>query len=153
MRAKYEQEVEGRAKEIALAKKKSEKAFDEYERACKLREAALDKLRNLEINKLNEKIERLIADDNPLQRTREEAEELEKVYAEEERIARKELERALQIRSDLYSCNVIFSKYRTLPAIASILEYLESGRCEALSGPDGAYNLYESERLRRFDYH
>ena len=72
MRAKYEQEVEGRAKEIALAKKKSEKAFDEYERACKLREAALDKLRNLEINKLNEKIERLIADDNPLQRTREE---------------------------------------------------------------------------------
>lgn len=91
MRAKYEQEVEGRAKEIALAKKKSEKAFDEYERACKLREAALDKLRNLEINKLNEKIERLIADDNPLQRTREEAEELEKVYAEEERIARKEL--------------------------------------------------------------
>ena len=117
MRAKYEQEVEGRAKEIALAKKKSEKAFDEYERACKLREAALDKLRNLEINKLNEKIERLIADDNPLQRTREEAEELEKVYAEEERIARKELERALQIRSDLYSCNVIFSKYRTLPAM------------------------------------
>ena len=68
----------GRAKEIALAKKKSEKAFDEYERACKLREAALDKLRNLEINKLNEKIERLIADDNPLQRTREEAEELER---------------------------------------------------------------------------
>lgn len=146
LRAKYEQEVEERAKEIALAKKKSEKAFDEYERACKLREAALDKLRNLEINKLNEKIERLIADDNPLQRTREEAEELEKVYAEEERIARKELERALQIRSDLYSCNVIFSKYRTLPAIASILEYLEPGRCEALSGPDGAYNLYESER-------
>lgn len=61
LRAKYEQEVEERAKEIALAKKKSEKAFDEYERACKLREAALDKLRNLEINKLNEKIERLIA--------------------------------------------------------------------------------------------
>lgn len=146
LRAKYEQEVEGRAKEIALAKKKSEKAFEEYERACKLREATLDKLRNLEINKLNEKIERLIVDDNPLQRTREEAQELEKVYAEEERMARKELERALQIRSDLYSCNVIFSKYRTLPAIASILEYLESGRCEALSGPDGAYNLYESER-------
>ena len=121
LRAKYEQEVERASEGNSLSKKEVGKAFDEYERACKLREAALDKLRNLEINKLNEKIERLIADDNPLQRTREEAEELEKVYAEEERIARKELERALQIRSDLYSCNVIFSKYRTLPAIASIL--------------------------------
>lgn len=30
-------------------------------------------------------------------------------------------------------------------AVCSICEYLESGRCSELSGPDGAYNLFEME--------
>ena len=44
-----------------------------------------------------------------------------------------------------YSLDIIFPKYHNLPALTSIYEYLTSGRCEKLTGPDGAYNLYESE--------
>ena len=44
-----------------------------------------------------------------------------------------------------YEKNVIFPKYRNLVAITMINEYLESGRCYELEGPDGAYNIYENE--------
>ena len=56
--------------------------------------------------------------------------------------ALKSLENAL---SKLYEDNIIFSKYRNLVAITAINEYLESGRCFELEGPNGAYNLYEME--------
>ena len=52
------------------------------------------------------------------------------------------LENALE---QLYAENVIFPKYRNLVAITAINEYLLSGRCDKLEGPDGAYNLYEME--------
>ena len=45
----------------------------------------------------------------------------------------------------LYEHDVIFPKYRNLPALTSIYEYFLTGRCEELSGPHGAYNLYEDE--------
>lgn len=52
------------------------------------------------------------------------------------------LEKALD---NLYNENIIFPKYRNLVAITAINEYLLSGRCKTLEGPDGAYNLYETE--------
>ena len=52
------------------------------------------------------------------------------------------LERALQ---ELYDQNVVFPKYRNMVAITTINEYLSSGRCFELEGPNGAYNLYEME--------
>lgn len=45
----------------------------------------------------------------------------------------------------LYNQNVIHTKYRNLTSCCMFLEYLESGRCDALTGANGAYNLYESE--------
>ncbi|MBE5778815.1 MAG: hypothetical protein E7331_05725 [Clostridiales bacterium] len=45
----------------------------------------------------------------------------------------------------LYASDVIFPKYRNLPALTSISEYLITGRCDSLTGPHGAYNLYEEE--------
>lgn len=45
----------------------------------------------------------------------------------------------------VYSKNSIYPKYRNLPALTSIYEYYVTGRCEELSGPYGAYNLYEDE--------
>lgn len=45
----------------------------------------------------------------------------------------------------LYAEDIIFPKYRNLVAITAINEYLLSGRCYSLEGPDGAYNLYEME--------
>ena len=47
------------------------------------------------------------------------------------------LELALQKH---YEQNVIFPKYRNLVAITTINEYLMSGRCYELEGPNGAYN-------------
>ena len=55
---------------------------------------------------------------------------------------REELKSAL---SKYYEGDVIYPKYRNLPALTSIYEYLTSGRCSELTGSDGAYNLYESE--------
>lgn len=45
----------------------------------------------------------------------------------------------------VYDCGYLYPKYRNLVAVCTILEYLESGRCETLTGSDGAYNLYENE--------
>ena len=45
----------------------------------------------------------------------------------------------------LYDLDIIYSKYRNFVAISTIYEYLASGRCHRLDGPDGAYNLYEIE--------
>ena len=52
------------------------------------------------------------------------------------------LEAALQA---LYDENIIFPKYRNMVAITTINEYLMSGRCYELEGPNGAYNMYEME--------
>lgn len=45
----------------------------------------------------------------------------------------------------LYKIGVIYPKYRNIVAVSTIYEYLSSGRCDRLDGPNGAYNLYEME--------
>lgn len=46
----------------------------------------------------------------------------------------------------LYAKNIIYSKYQNdLVAICMFHEYFESGRCNALTGHEGAYNIYEQE--------
>ena len=57
----------------------------------------------------------------------------------------KSLSETQAVLDKLYSLDVIYPKYRTLPALTSIYEYLVTGRCEELSGAHGAYNLYEDE--------
>lgn len=50
----------------------------------------------------------------------------------------------------LYSCGVVYEKYRNPVALASFYDYLAAGRCTTLTGADGAYNIYENEiRLDR----
>ena len=51
----------------------------------------------------------------------------------------------IKCKYELYSCNIIFPKYRNPVALATFYEYLDSGRCSALEGAGGAYNLYEGE--------
>lgn len=50
-----------------------------------------------------------------------------------------------EILRQYYDLNIIYPKYRGLVPISFLYEYLISGRCFSLVGPDGAYNLYESE--------
>ena len=54
----------------------------------------------------------------------------------------KEVENALD---RIYSCNIVFKKYRGLVPVAMFCEYIESGRCSDLEGHEGAYNIYENE--------
>ncbi len=64
----------------------------------------------------------------------------------------KELEDAKKIYIDtnkaiqeMYSLGIVYEKYHDIVAISTFYEYLMSGRCSALEGTDGAYNLYENE--------
>ena len=50
-----------------------------------------------------------------------------------------------ELLDKLYNKNIIYPKYCTLPALTSIYEYFMTGRCTELTGPHGAYNLYEDE--------
>lgn len=55
------------------------------------------------------------------------------------------LENCYKCRNELYGYNIIYYKYRNLPALSTFHEYLLLGRCSMLSGANGVYNLYESE--------
>ncbi len=46
----------------------------------------------------------------------------------------------------LYGNGTIYSKYRRLSPVSRFYEYIASGRCLGLEGPEGAYDLYEKER-------
>lgn len=49
----------------------------------------------------------------------------------------------------LYAQDVIFPKYRGLLALCSLHEYLQTGRCDKLEGPNGAYALLEAELAQK----
>lgn len=55
------------------------------------------------------------------------------------------LKETQQTLDRLYSVGWIFPKYQNYVAVCSFYEYFLTGRCAILTGPDGAYNLYESE--------
>ena len=69
----------------------------------------------------------------------------DKIISEEINTILEKYKEMYSLRQEYYSIGKIYEKYRNLPALSMICEYLESGRCERLEGADGAYNLYESE--------
>ena len=44
-----------------------------------------------------------------------------------------------------YDTDIIYPKYRSLIPVTMFCEYIASGRCTALQGHEGAYNIYENE--------
>ncbi len=55
------------------------------------------------------------------------------------------LKKTLEAKIVYEKSEVIFPKYHDLVAYSQFYEYFQSGRCTSLTGPDGAYNLYENE--------
>lgn len=53
--------------------------------------------------------------------------------------------KTLEIVDKLYDLDIIYEKYQELIPVSSFYEYIASGRCNSLTGPSGAYNLYENE--------
>ena len=60
-------------------------------------------------------------------------------------IMRGKLSETNRVLSALYQKGYIYEKYHNLPALTSIAEYFLTGRCDTLTGPHGAYNMYEDE--------
>lgn len=48
----------------------------------------------------------------------------------------------------IYSHNVLPAKYRNLNAVATLFEYLNTGRCNTIQGHGGIYDTYETERVQ-----
>lgn len=57
----------------------------------------------------------------------------------------KELNIAKNNRMKLYSENILPIKYRSLSAVATLYEYLETGRCNTIQGHGGIYDTYEND--------
>ena len=55
------------------------------------------------------------------------------------------LESLTNVLEQHYALGILYPKYRNFVSVSAINEYLSSGRCDRLEGPDGAYNLYEME--------
>ena len=45
----------------------------------------------------------------------------------------------------VYSCDIVYPKYRNFIAMCTMYEYFDSHRCDTLTGHEGAYNIYENE--------
>lgn len=48
-----------------------------------------------------------------------------------------------------YNMGYLYPKYRRIVPVCAFCEYLEAGRCDSLTGPNGAYNIYENEVLMK----
>lgn len=63
-----------------------------------------------------------------------------------------EKKRTLNALNQMYAIGIIHPKYRYLVAIASFYDYFDTGRCNTLVGPNGAYAIYEEElRFQRIE--
>lgn len=67
------------------------------------------------------------------------------ILSQEIKTGRETLTATQNVLQQYYGMDLIYPKYRNLPAVSMFCEYLSSGRCAQLEGPDGAYNLYEKE--------
>lgn len=66
-------------------------------------------------------------------------------FRKEQKQVWQQIKESESILAKLYSYNILYPKYRQMVSVATIFEYLDSGRCFSLSGTEGAYNLYEDE--------
>ena len=77
------------------------------------------------------------------------AKELEQIRALT--MQKKELDDKIAITENLmeryYAFNIIKPKYRSLVPVVTMYEYFDYERCYSLTGPQGAYNLFESESM------
>lgn len=53
-----------------------------------------------------------------------------------------------RMSSEFYKTNYIHPNYRSLIPISSIFNYIETGQCSTLQGPNGAYRMHEQDALQ-----
>lgn len=55
------------------------------------------------------------------------------------------LQKAKKTLNDIYSLNVLPARYRSFNAVATLYEYLDTGRCTIITGHGGIYDTYEHD--------
>lgn len=90
-----------------------------------------------------------------LERKQSQAEnDLEVVVTEESTLSEKQTEmtnflhEAKKNLSDIYAEDVLPTKYRNFASVATLYEYLETGRCNTIQGHGGIYDTYETDLQR-----
>lgn len=68
-----------------------------------------------------------------------------KMISEETAKAKRTLTETSVLLNNYYSSGVVYPKYQGLIPVTMFCEYLASGRCDTLTGHEGAYNIYENE--------
>lgn len=72
----------------------------------------------------------------------------ESVLSEKQKEISIALQSAKKRLSEIYSKNILPTKYRSLNAVATLYEYLETGRCNTIQGHGGIYDTYETDLQR-----
>lgn len=67
------------------------------------------------------------------------------IIQKEINILEQNIDKTRSTLAEYYNKNIIYRKYWNYVAVASFLEYFDSGRCTVLEGHEGAYNLFENE--------
>lgn len=94
----------------------------------------------------NQKIEKQNADiSESNQKATEESDTRAKMISKEIAKAKHTLTETSVLLNDYYSSGVVYPKYQGLIPVTMFCEYLASGRCDTLTGHEGAYNIYENE--------
>ena len=126
--------IDEEARQKEANRQRHEAAVRKAQEALDAAQANYDRLQSEEATRIAEVMAKPVAVDYGISLLDQEIGEAERLL--------KELYSA---RNRLYGYNVVFGKYRNLVALSTFCEYLMTGRCEALEGANGAYNLYESE--------
>ena len=138
----YNKELEEYNKEVVLYEALLEKTAEEN----KHRIASIEEKRQIEIKHANEVRELAYKQlEEELKDVFIPEAEMYKLVKGEYELASKAYRELLIFKERFYQADIIFEKYRNMPAVTTIYEYLMAGRCSHLEGTDGAYNLYESE--------
>lgn len=142
IRQAYEDELKKYNEKVEAEK---ERVTEEKKRLKAEAEGKKEKAK-IELDKQIEKIKKMIQELKNSNEISAEESYVESVLQKEKDECFKALETVCETRNKLFSVNVIYPNYRDIFALSSFYEYFNSERCYALEGPDGAYNLYESER-------
>lgn len=84
-----------------------------------------------------------LAEENELIRGRSKARAMK--LATEISKARMKLDETEKLLLKYYASDIIYTKYQGLIPVTMFCEYFASGRCDTLTGHEGAYNIYENE--------
>ncbi len=88
-----------------------------------------------------------------LEESKQTSASLSNILREENTVAKKqneisiELQKAKRKLDEIYSLNALPIKYRNFNAVATLYEYLDTGRCNIVQGHGGIYDTYETERI------